>query len=436
VKVCVQGLWHLGTVIAACLAERGHQVVGLDHDGATVDRLRAGLVPVQEPGLQELVQRGLATGALSFTTELAAAGDVEVVWVAYDTPVDAEDRADVDFVVAQVERLFPVLRSGTLVLVSSQLPVGTVARLETAFAAARPGVGVRFACSPENLRLGKALPTFLEPDRLVVGAPDDAARAQLTALLVPLTDRIEWMSVESAEMVKHALNAFLAVSVSFANEIASICEQVGADAKEVERGLKSDARIGPRAYLAPGAAFAGGTLARDVEFLGGLGRAHALELALVGAVRASNEWHKGWTRRCLEARLGRLQGATIAVWGLTYKPGTDTLRRSSAVELCLWLAGQGASVRAHDPAIRALAPELAARISLLARPEEALVGAAALVLATEWPEFRTIDLAAPLATMAQRVIVDPGRFLADRIAGLEVDYYAVGVPRTGGEKHG
>jgi UDPglucose 6-dehydrogenase len=236
------------------------------------------------------------------------------------------------------------------------------------------------------------------------------------------------MSIESAEMTKHSINAFLALSVTFANEVAAVCERVGADAKEVERGLKTESRIGPRAYLAPGAAFAGGTLARDVAFLTALAADHALALPLLGAVRPSNEWHKKWAQRRLDERLGHLAGATVAVWGLTYKPGTDTLRRSAAVELCVDLAGHGAKVVAWDPAVCALPDALQRSITLAPSAGAAMQGAAALVIATEWPEFKRLDLAALVGRMQRRLVLDANRFLADRVVGLAVEYYAVGLP--------
>jgi UDPglucose 6-dehydrogenase len=436
VKVLVQGLWHLGSVTAACLAERGHEVTGLDQDPTTVELLGQGIPPVAEPGLADLLRRNLARGRLVLTADPAAAAAAEVVWVAHDTPVDAEDRADPDSVTGQVERLFVHLTEGTVVLISAQLPAGTVAKLEVAFAAARPGVTVHFACSPENLRLGKAIQAFTEPDRVVVGVRDQPARAKITTLLAPITDRIEWMSVESAEMTKHAINAFLALSVTFANEMASVCEQVGADAKEVERGLKSETRIGPRAYLAPGAAFAGGTLARDVAFLSAIGLACGLALPLVNAVRPSNEWHKHWVGRRLRQQLGHLAGVTVAIWGLTYKPGTDTLRRSAAVELCQQLADQGVVVRAFDPAVKVLPEELAAQVTLGPSAEAVLEGASALVVATEWPDFREVDFDAGLRAMRRRLVLDPNRFLAASVAGRPLEYLAVGVPAARGVIHG
>ena len=429
-KVCVMGLWHLGTVTAACLASGGHNVVGLDLDAATVTGLRAGRPPVFEPGLAELVNKGLAEDRLRFTTDVASAVDgADVVWVAYDTPVDDEDRADVDYVVERASRLFPYLSSGTLVLISSQLPVGTTRRLEQAYAASGQHGSVSFAYSPENLRLGRAITVFTQPDRVVVGVRSASDQARVSALLEPFTDRIEWMSVESAEMTKHALNAFLATSVTFINEIAVLCEQVGADAQEVERGLKSEVRIGPRAYLSPGAAFAGGTLARDIAFLTQIGATHRIPTHLMAAVRQSNDTHKDWARRKLQAVLGDLRGRVIAVWGLTYKPGTDTLRRSSAVELCTWLHAQGAIARAHDPAVLALPDDLSGRIRLCASPLAALSAAEALVVATEWPDYRDLPAQQVVDAMTHPVVLDANRFLRATLGSdPRIQYFAVGVP--------
>jgi UDPglucose 6-dehydrogenase len=424
VNVCVQGLWHLGCVTAASLAAAGHHVIGLDLDAAVVDALRAGRAPIAEPGLDALIAEGVSAARLRFTSDPAAAATADVVWIAYDTPVDADDRADVAFVVAQVARVLPHVRAGAVVIVSSQVPVGTTAAL----AALRPEGDVAFAYSPENLRLGKALAVFREPDRVVVGTASEVARARITELLAPITTRIEWMSIESAEMTKHAINAFLALSVTFANELASVCERVGADAKQVERGLKTESRIGPKAYLAPGGAFAGGTLARDIEFLGAIGRSYGLELPLIASVRPSNEWHKTWALRRLERELGELAGKTIAVWGLTYKPGTDTLRRSAAIELCAELAARGATVRAWDPAVRVLPAELGAAIALAPSPEAALHGASALVVATEWPELREVALAAHLPSMARALVIDANRFLKPPAELRGMQYIAVGVP--------
>jgi UDPglucose 6-dehydrogenase len=425
--VCVLGLWHLGTVTAACLASAGHHVIGLDFDGAAVDALARGTPPVFEPGLEDLVRGGLAHGNLHFTTDAGAAADADIVWVTYDTPVDDDDRADVEFVIERVGRVLPHLRDGAQVLISSQLPAGTTRRIEAMFRAAAEGRRVSFAYSPENLRLGQAVAVFTRPDRIVMGVRADVDRARLETLLEPFTDRIEWMSVESAEMTKHALNAFLATSVAFINEVAALCEQVGADAGEVARGLKSDARIGPRAYVSAGAAFAGGTLARDVVFLSHLGEDRRVPLHLLPAIKSSNDAHREWPQRRLVQLLGSVSGVTVAVWGLTYKAGTDTLRRSSAVELCRWLAARGATVRAHDPAVKTVPRELLPHLEIAHEAVAAAAGASAVVLATPWPDYRSIEADALAAVMARPLVLDAARFLVQTLgADPRIEYFSVG----------
>jgi UDPglucose 6-dehydrogenase len=299
--------------------------------------------------------------------------------------------------------------------------------MEEEFARAASGVKAGFAYSPENLRLGKAIDVFLRPDRVVVGVRADRDKARIEALLKPVTDRIEWMAVESAEMSKHAINAFLALSVSFANEVAEICEEVGADAREVERALKTEARIGPKAYLSPGAAFAGGTLARDVLFLAGLGARHGRPTQLVSAIKTSNDAHRLWAGRRLEQLFGDPSGLTVALWGLTYKPGTDTLRRSSAVELGEWLLARGARVQVHDPAVRSIPENVLRGARLCAGPLEALEGASALVVATEWPDYRSVAAQSIVDSMKAPTVLDASAFLKGTLGeDRRVRYVTVG----------
>ncbi|SHI27715.1 UDP-glucose dehydrogenase family protein [Pollutimonas bauzanensis] len=427
-KICVQGLWHLGSVTAACLASIGHEVVGLDSDEHSIDGLNAGKAPLFEPGLDGLLASGLEAGRLSFTNSIAVAvAGAQVLWVTFDTPVDEDDKADVDFVMARVMEVLPELDAGTLVLVSSQMPVGSIRRLEAFAQTNLAGKQLGFASSPENLRLGKALDVFLKPDRVVVGVRTSKDRGVLEELLAPITDRIEWMSVESAEMTKHAINAFLATSVTFANEIASICEVVGADAKEVERGLKSEMRIGPKAYLSPGGPFAGGTLARDIEFLGAEGRSNALLTPLLSSIRASNDEHKNWPRRQLLDQFTSLKGVAVAIWGLTYKPGTDTLRRSLAVELCDWLLEQGADVHVHDPVVRQLPQRWEGKLTSHENALEAVIDADALVIGTEWPDFQSLAVGLAAARPGM-IVIDANRHLYAAVKDSGLRYIAVGTP--------
>lgn len=428
-KVVVQGLWHLGCVTAACLASKGHDVLGFDADEEVVSRLSSGNGPIFEPGLDELIWVGLESGRLRFTADANDIPvDTQVLWVAYDTPVDSDDVADIAFVIAQVELVLPSIPRGTTVIVSSQLPVGSTARLEDLAEKRVPEGNLSFACAPENLRLGKALEVFLNPDRIVVGVRSEKDKERVRMLLAPITDRIEWMSVESAEMTKHAINAFLATSVVFANEIATICEVVGADAKEVERGLKSEQRIGPKAYLGPGAAFAGGTLARDIEFLKQAGHRGRVELPLLNSVKASNDSHKRWVHRKLESLFPTLDGVRVALLGLTYKPGTDTLRRSLAVELCEWLISRGADVHVHDPMVKELPVGWRARVTRFDDPSKAIEGVQAMIIGTEWPQYRDIssDMLGKIAP--ELSVLDANRFLSSLQTASSIRYFAVGSP--------
>jgi UDPglucose 6-dehydrogenase len=423
-QVVVYGLWHLGCVTAACLADAGNQVVGLDLGEQLVADLQRGQPPLHEPGLAELIAAGLAGGRLSFTTDPALAlRGADVLWVTFDTPVDERDQADVAFVRDRLEAIVDSIPAETLVLISAQVPVGFTRALEHDWRAR----GLRYAYSPENLRLGKAIDAFRQPERVIVGLRDQADQPLLAALFAPFCRRIEWMSVESAEMTKHALNAFLATSVTFINEIARLCEVLGADAKEVEHGLKSEGRIGPRAYLAPGAAFAGGTLARDVRFLVDFGRRYAVATPLFNGVLASNDVHKGWVRETVSRLLNVNEQPVAAILGLTYKPGTSTLRRSASVELCVWLHAQGVHVRAYDPAVAALPCELAASVTLCSTAQEALSGADVAVVATEWPEYRNLETHQFLDAMRRPQVIDQNRFLVDALGNdPRITYVATG----------
>ena len=427
-KVCVLGLWHLGSVTAACLASVGHDVTGLDSNSGIVEKLQNAEPPVSEPGLDGLIREGINAGQLRFTSDAKIAiSSAEVLWVTYDTPVDENDQADVEFVFEEVLKLLSFLSIETTVLVSSQLPVGSIRRFEDISAEKYPEKNIRFAYSPENLRLGKSLDVFLHPDRVIVGVRRQEDREILNRLLGSITDNILWMGVESAEMTKHAINAFLGMSITFINEIASICENIGADAHEVETGLKSETRIGPAAYLSPGAAFAGGTLARDIEFLKYIGSLNNLVNPLISAVRKSNDEHKKWIQRRLFAVLGGLKGKRVAVWGLTYKPGTNTLRRSLSVEMCNWLQEQGAEIAVHDPSKCELPDNWLGEVVRSKTPLEALEGACALVIATQWPEYREINVSDVENIVGQLAVFDSNRFLSDFNKSPVISYYSVGV---------
>jgi UDPglucose 6-dehydrogenase len=425
VNVGVVGLWHLGTVTAACLAAAGHDVVALDAP-SVVEPIAAGTLPVAEPGLAALVADERAAGRLRFAADLAVLRDRELVWITYDTPIDRADNADVEFVVERVRAVIRALDGSATIAVSSQLPVGSVARLEAVAQAAGKAGRLSFAAIPENLRLGSAIAYFRAPDRMIVGVREAAARERIARMLAPFVERIEWMRIESAEMTKHALNAFLATSVAFMNEIAGVCERVGADAREVEVGLKSDLRIGPKAYLRAGQAFAGGTLARDLAFLAAIGERTGAPVTQLEATRASNERHKAWLMGAVMSALAGTTDPVVALLGLVYKPGTDTLRASTAVALARELRERGIRVRGYDPAIAPGNVELAGIVDVVAGVREAVDNADVAVLATPWPEFRTLG-GPDFAPLRGRVVVDPDRFLSSACGASEgLRYIAFG----------
>jgi UDPglucose 6-dehydrogenase len=420
VKIAVFGLWHLGCVTAACCAKY-FDVIGLDFDVANVDRLRQGLAPIFEPGLNESIASGLATGKLSFTTDpKIACADADVLWLTHDTPVGEDDKPDPAPVLADLRSAIPFLRKDALVLISSQLPAGTCDRLATEF------TGHHFAYSPENLRLGQALDAFEKADRVVVGIRDGTDKSLLEELFSRFTSRILFMGATSAEMVKHALNSFLALSVTFINEIARLCEHVGADAREVAAGLKSEPRIGQKAYLSPGGPFAGGTLARDVVSLVDLAAVKQEPVSVIPAIKESNDRHRNWAFKRLRSILGNLEGKEIAILGLTYTPNTSTLRRSWAVELCRNLLADRAAVRGYDPAVKQL-PEELNRIHLATGVEEAVSKADAAVVCTEWPQFREAEWSGLIAQMGRALVLDPNGFLENELKNLrEVEHLSVG----------
>jgi UDPglucose 6-dehydrogenase len=322
------------------------------------------------------------------------------------------------------------LKDGAVVLVSSQVPVGSTALLQRDFAAVAHGRRVSFAYSPENLRLGDAIRVFTEPERIIIGVRGDDARKVIEPVLKPFCQTLLWTRVESAEMVKHALNAYLATCVTFTNEIASICESVFADMSEVEAALRLDPRIGKRAYVRAGSAFGGGTLARDVQFLKAIARDRDTRVPVLAAVLESNDHHKGWVVRHLRQQLGSLTGKPIGVLGLAYKAGTDAIRRSVAIEVIQELIAAGADVTVFDPKVSTLPEPLNSAITIAGGVDAVFAGSEAVVLATEWPEFRDLNFAELIPSMKRAVLIDQNAFAAKRFSDMPgLEYIVAGKVR-------
>lgn len=426
-NIAVVGLWHLGCVTAACLANAGYPVTAYDPDKEKICQLQHGKAPIFEPGLDILLQQGIQNRKLHYSYNLLDLIQAEIIWITFDTPVDNHDIADAALVIHESEAIFPYARENALILISSQVPVGTTRKLQQHCREKWPEKHMSFAYSPENLRLGKAIEVFTQPERIVVGLQTEADKNRIQCLLSPFTQNIIWMSLESAEMTKHAVNAFLATSVVFINELATICEKVGANASDVELGLKSEGRIGSKAYLKPGLAIGGGTLTRDVNFLIQLGQKIRVKTPLFSALLDSNQLHKQWACRRLQDVFINLQDKKIATLGLTYKVGTDTLRCSTGVEICQWLTRHGAKVEAYDPAVKQLPPYLTHCIELKTSIEQVLQHADAIIIATEWPQFSSITVDQLLTQVKQPIVFDASGFLMKKLGNdKRIQYYSVG----------
>jgi UDPglucose 6-dehydrogenase len=428
-RVCVIGLWHLGAVTSACLAELGYQVVGVERDPTRAANLNRGIPPLFEPGLAELMAEHLASGRLRYTSDLAdGTAEAPYVLIAFDTPVDDQDNPDLAPIIAAVEDLAGLLEDGATVVVSSQVPVGTCEALASRLRTLAPGLRFGMACVPENLRLGQAIERFLRPDLLVFGADNDQTMARVEALFSPIPAPRIRVDLRTAEMTKHAINAYLATCISLGNELANLCDEVGADALRVAEALKLEGRVSPKAPLLPGLGFAGGTLARDMKVLTSLAEQYHYPAPFLNGVLALNRLQNATVVHRLEKLLGSLGAKTIGVLGLTYKPGTSTLRRSAAVEIIRSIVAQGATVRAYDPkADPAEMVPFLQEFTVCDDPYTVAQGAHAIVLVTPWPEFKDLDLARLRTPMHSPVFLDTANMLdPDQVTQAGFLYQGIG----------
>ena len=426
-KIAVLGLCDQGLVGAACLADIGCDVVGADPSHDVIEGLRRGRLPVAEPALDDLIARGVADGRLGFENDLAlAVTGAAFIFVMFDTPVDADDQSDLTGIFETMRLIAPRILPGAVVLVSAQVPVGTCAQLLTVLRE-NGASDVSIAYCPENLRLGQAIERFREPPLPVIGTDDPATFDRLAALLAPFSADWRHTSLATAEMLKHALNCFLGLSICFANELGNLCDSVGADGLKIAELLRLEPRVGPKAMLMPGLGFSGGTLARDMVTLRSIGDTVGIDTPLLdGAWRSNAEQNKTVVNR-LSALIENIASSRICVLGLTYKPDTSTLRRSAALEVIKTLSGLGVTISAHDPG--ADQRELAAHSDFVFQDDayEAAKGADALVLMTPWSHYKSIDFPRLRKLMRGEIIFDTAHLWnRDHIVGLGFDYYDIG----------
>ena len=425
------GTGYVGLVVGACLAENGNTVVCVDIDEAKVAALRKGQIPIYEPGLEEMILRNAKEDRLRFTTDLSAAVRAsDILFIAVGTPQDEDGSADTRHVLRVAEDIARAMDGPKVVVVKSTVPVGTNARLRKAIGALTTHP-FSVVSNPEFLKEGAALDDFLKPDRVVVGTDDPKVEELMRELYEPFVrtgNPVLVMDPASAELTKYAANAMLATRISFMNEIANLCERLGADVRQVRMGVGTDSRIGS-SFLFPGVGYGGSCFPKDVNALARMGRDSGAPLNVVEAVEETNRAQKTVLLPLIEAHLGGLSGKVIAVWGLAFKPRTDDMREAPALALIEALLKKGAFVRAYDPkAMPAAGQELGDRVMLCARSYDAVQGADALVVVTEWSEFREPDFPRMKSLMRRPAIFD-GRNIYNPQSVRELGFHYQGIGR-------
>ena len=437
-KITVVGAGYVGLVTGACLAEMGNHVVCLDIDTRKIEMLNRGQVPIHEPGLDSLIQRNAAAGRLQFTTDVAAAvGHGTLQFIGVGTPPDEDGSADLRHVLAAAENIGRHMTDYKVVIDKSTVPVGTADKVRERIAAvlAERGLDLPYAVvsNPEFLKEGAAVDDFMRPDRIIVGCDDERASLLMRAVYAPFMrnhDKLVLMDLRSAEFTKYAANAMLATRISFMNELALLAERVGADIEWVRKGIGSDPRIGSQ-FLYAGAGYGGSCFPKDVKALIRTGHEHGLALGVLQAVEAANERQKHVLVDRVVARFGEdLSGRCFALWGLAFKPNTDDMREAPSRVVIDQLTQRGARVQAYDPVAMPESRRLMGGNPLLVLVEHqtaALAGADALLILTEWKEFRTPDFDVIKASLKQPLILD-GRNLyePELMQTCGIDYFGIG----------
>ena len=435
-KIAIVGTGYVGLVSGTCFAEMGLDITCVDTDTKKIEALRAGRIPIYEPGLDDLVRRNVAAGRLHFTTDLCECLDsVEVVFSAVGTPPDEDGSADLKYVLEVARTFGRHIRKYTVLVTKSTVPVGTARKVRAVIEEelAKRGCDIPFdvASNPEFLKEGNAIKDFMSPDRVVVGVDSERARELMAKLYRPFlinNFRVLFMDIPSAEMTKYAANAMLATRISFMNDIANLCDRVGADVEMVRKGIGSDARIGTK-FLYPGCGYGGSCFPKDVKALAHTGREHGYPMQVIEAVERVNEQQKGIVFEKLQRALGgELRGRKIALWGLSFKPEIDDMREAPALVVIDRLLEAGAEVAVYDPvAMDECRRRMAGRTIRYVRTKyDATQGADALVLLTEWKEFRMPDWALLRGQMRGNAVID-GRNIFDKQEVLAAGFRYVGI---------
>ncbi len=424
-SIGVSGLWHLGCTISVSWSKLGFQVLGYDNDRSLIEELNNGKPPIFEPFLKENIEGNISKGLLTFTNDLDQLNECSFVFITYDTPVNEDDSSDTTIIEDSVRQLSEIMKDHSIIIVSSQSPVGFISKMRTIIRENNPTLDIAY--SPENLRLGEAIECYLNPGRIILGTATVETKEKCVALFEQISENILSMNIESAETVKHGINSFLSTSIVFANHLADICEENNARIDDVVAGMKSDPRIGKKAYLSPGIGFSGGTLGRDLKVLDEKNEQTKGFAGLFGYIHKANNDRKLSIIKKVKKSVDGIKDLNIGVLGLTYKPGTSTLRRSLPLEIVELLLSEGAKIKVFDPKADYSDIKTEVKFEMVDSIIDVSSSTDILILLTEWDEFKNYNWSDIPRQMRNPTFFDAKNCLDERkMNQIGFKYYSIG----------
>jgi UDPglucose 6-dehydrogenase len=424
-KIGIIGLWHLGCVLAAAWSKKNYIVSGFDHNKDRVENLTQGHLPIYEPGLEKNIKQSVTKNLLFFSDNIITLSDSDFIFLSYDTPVLENDDSDISILVQSVKEAAIIMKDNSVLIISSQTPVGLCTELRQEIKKINDSLDLAY--SPENLRLGEALDCYINPGRIILGTANKETEEKCISLFQKISEDIIVMNLESAELVKHGINSFLATSIVFANSLADVCEKSGAKIDDVVKGLKSDPRIGQKAYLSPGIGFSGGTLGRDLKVLDKFNKSISGPAELFGFIHETNLKRKTTIVKKIITLIDGTKDKTVGILGLTYKPGTSTLRRSLPLEIVDLLINEGVIVKVFDPKADYAELSFEPQFIITKSIDELSKNTDIFVLLTEWPEFKEFDWESISSKMNTSIFFDTKNFLnQNEMKTIGFEYYSTG----------
>ncbi|KKS77888.1 MAG: UDP-glucose 6-dehydrogenase [Candidatus Woesebacteria bacterium GW2011_GWB1_43_14] len=431
-KIAVVGLWHSGEVYSGCLADLGNHIIGIDKNSKIVNNLNRGIAPLAEPKLEDIINRNIKKGRLKYITDFSTISSCDAIWMTIDTPIDKAAHGNLSKIFTYIKKSLPFIKNGAILIISSQLPVGTSKKIIKFIKANRKNFMFDYAYIPENLQLGKAVDSFMKPSRVVIGTDDIKRLEVIIKIFEKLKTNILLVNIASAEMVKHATNAFLATSLSFIYDIADVCEKVGADVTEVSQSLRADSRIGEKAYLDASAGFSGGHLDRDLQYLRKIAKDQKLNLPVISSVLKKNKKRSAIVFERISPLLKTFQGKTITFWGITYKSGTPTLTHSLPLKLAKEAVSQGSKINLCDLWVNKddIKGEINGEYGYFTDPYESVKSSNATICITPWPELKNLNFKKIARSMANpKIFFDARNYFNDEKNIIEragIKYIGVG----------